>query len=59
MPTTIEPVAPIAPQATLPSQITGTPVNQQLVASRQPLGQQYNLLSSLDKLKAFGDDFLV
>jgi len=48
-----------APQATLPSQITGTPVNQQLVASRQPLGQQYNLLSSLDKLKAFGDDFLV
>jgi len=48
-----------APQATLPSQITGTPVNQQLVASRQPLRQQYNLLSSLDKLKAFGDDFLV
>ena len=58
VPTTIEPVAPIAPQVTLPSQITGTPVNQQLVVSRQPLGQQYNLLSSLDKLKAFGDDFL-
>ncbi len=58
VPTTIEPVAPIAPQATLPSQITGTPVNQQLVASRQPLGQQYSSLSSLDKLKAF-DDFLV
>ena len=66
VPTTIEPVAPIAPQATLPTPnftqgTTAAVQNQQANLGQRFLnqGQQYSSLSSLDKLKAFGDDFLV
>lgn len=50
-PEVIAPVQGVPQQATLPSQITGTPVNQQLVASTQTLGQQYNLLPTSEKVK--------
>jgi len=39
----------------LPTGITGQPVNQQVLSQGQTLGQQYNLLSSAEKLQRFRD----